>query len=184
MHEQGWRETVAAWLWAVEKKSLPEHYVETPERVAKVWETEFLNKPSGKDPLAQQFPAGGYNGVICVGPVRYYSLCAHHLLPVFGDVWLGYVPRDTIVGLSKLARLVQDESSGPQVQEDFTRALLDRMWSSLAPAGAAVLVKARHLCMEMRGAKSDALTTTWLTRGQLDLDTWLKIIHAHGSGVE
>jgi GTP cyclohydrolase I len=99
--------------------------------------------------------------MVIVGPVRFASLCAHHLLPFFGTAHVGYIPQGKVVGLSKLARAVEFTAFGLWSQEELTDQILNTLDGRLSPRGAAVVMKAEHTCMSARGARAhDALTTT------------------------
>ena len=103
--------------------------------------------------------------------IPFYSLCAHHFLPFFGAAHLAYIPRERIVGLSKLARAVEHYARRPQIQERMTEQIVGLLRDRLAPVGAMVVVQARHLCMEMRGVgKTGVLTTTSAIFGAFDDD--------------
>src|SRR5205085_5671513 len=93
--------------------------------------------------------------------IRFYSMCEHHLLPFFGVAHVAYLPKGKIIGLSKIPKLVQVFAKRLQVQERMTQQIADMLWEKLSPLGVAVVIEARHLCMEMRGAKShDSPTVT------------------------
>lgn len=103
--------------------------------------------------------------VVEVG-IPFYSLCEHHLVPFFGSVAIGYVPADKIVGISKLCRAVDSFARRLQVQERMTQQIADLLQDRLEPQGVAVLVRARHLCQEMRGVrKAGVETVTSCLRG-------------------
>lgn len=103
-----------------------------------------------------------------VGDIPFYSLCAHHFLPFFGSVHVAYQPGDRIVGLSKLARVVEFYARRPQVQERMTEQIVEFLDRRLCPAGVMVVVQARHFCMEMRGMnRAGLVTTTSAIRGAL-----------------
>jgi GTP cyclohydrolase IA len=108
-----------------------------------------------------------YDEMVCVGPIPFYSLCEHHIAPFFGDAWVAYVPDNgRIVGLSKLARVVDAYAKRLQVQERLTAQVADALTEHLRPKGVGVQIRARHLCMEMRGVrKAGAATTTTALRG-------------------
>lgn len=141
--------------------------VDTPRRVAKAWR-ELLQPGDPAEELSTAFAARGYDQMVQVGPVRFHSLCAHHLLPFHGDAWVGYVPRDRIVGLSKLPRMVRRAAAAATTQEALTHRCLRAIVDALDPLGAMVVLRARHLCMEMRGVReAAALTTTSAVHGVL-----------------
>jgi len=100
------------------------------------------------------------NDMVVVKNIRFYSLCEHHMLPFFGKVHIGYIPNGKIVGLSKMPRLVKALASRLQVQERLTRQIAETLFEKLNPFGVAVIVEARHMCMEMRGARSEQTNAT------------------------
>ncbi len=94
-----------------------------------------------------------YDEMVVVRDIEFYSLCEHHLLPFFGKAHVAYLPRERIVGLSKIPRLVDHYARRLQVQERMTKEIAETMMERLAPLGVAVVVEARHLCMVMRGVE-------------------------------
>lgn len=141
--------------------------VETPERVAKFLRQATEGYREDAAGLLKTFENdGSYDQMVTVGPIPFYSLCEHHMVPFFGNAWVGYVPGDRIVGLSKLARLVDVYAKRLQVQERMTQQIADALNQGLQPQGVGVMIRARHLCMEMRGVKkAGAFTTTTALRG-------------------
>jgi len=144
---------------------------ETPARVGRAYGELFrgLHQP---EPELRTFPnADAYSQVVSVTGIPFYSLCAHHFLPFFGSAHVSYVPGDRVVGLSKLARVVEHFARRPQVQERLTEQIADLLERRLAPRGAIVILEGRHFCMEMRGvAKPGAVTTTSAVRGAFEDD--------------
>lgn len=141
---------------------------ETPDRVARAWAE--LAAGYGQDPadVLKVFDDGaeGVNEMVTVGPIPFFSLCEHHLLPFHGQAWVGYVPSGKIVGLSKMARLVDVFARRLQVQERLTKQIADAFTEHVQPLGVGVHLQARHLCMEMRGvSRAGAVTTTTALRG-------------------
>lgn len=106
------------------------------------------------------FDGEGYDEMIIQSSIAFYSLCEHHLIPFFGVGTIAYVPDQKIVGLSKLARTLDWYSHGLQNQERITQQVASRINSELQPKGVAVLIRARHLCMEMRGVQKPGTETT------------------------
>jgi len=143
---------------------------ETPKRVAKAWKewcSGYLVKP---EDVLKSFEDGaeGVDEMVAQKNLPFYSHCEHHMAPFFGTVTIAYVPNKRIVGLSKLARLVDVFSKRLQVQERLTNQIAAALQDSLQPKGVGVLVKARHLCMESRGvARQGQETITSALRGVL-----------------
>lgn len=112
------------------------------------------------------FENEGTDEMIVQTRIPFFSLCEHHLAPFFGTAAVAYIPQGRIVGLSKLARVVQWHARAFQNQERITEQVATTLEEALAPRGVAVLLEARHLCMEMRGVRThDTPTTTSCTRG-------------------
>ena len=126
---------------------------ETPDRVAKAW--EFWTSGYGMDPaeVLKTFEDGadGVDEMVMVKDIPFYSHCEHHMAPIFGTATIAYLPDGKIVGLSKMSRLLEVYARRLQVQERLTCQVADAMMTHLQPLGAAVVIKARHLCMESRG---------------------------------
>lgn len=134
----------------------------TPERVAKFW-AEWLAVPPFE---LTTFDAEGADEMVTQVGIPFYSICEHHLLPFFGTAAVAYVPKGQIVGLSKLARLVEQHARRPQNQERITTAVAEALMAGLGAAGVGVQIRARHLCMEMRGVRAaGAETVTTAVRG-------------------
>ena len=136
---------------------------ETPIRYIKFL-TEFLNPPKFE---FTTFDAEGMDQMIVQTDIPFYSLCEHHLAPFFGVGHIAYIPNGKIVGLSKLARTLDLYARRLQNQERITMLVADRLNEELQPKGVAVVLKAQHLCMSMRGIKKpNAQTTTSCLKGQ------------------
>src|SRR5437660_12805501 len=126
----------------------------TPDRVARA----LRELTDGYGVRPEEVIAGAifdqdYDEMVVVKDINFYSLCEHHLLPFFGQVHVGYLPKGKVVGLSKIPRLVEVFSHRLQLQEQLTRQIAEALNESLAPRGVGVVVEARHLCMEMRGVE-------------------------------
>ncbi len=143
---------------------------DTPERVARAYRDLFAGLEEGAEPALRTFPnAEGYSQIVAVTEIPFHSLCAHHFLPFFGTAHVAYLPKDRVVGLSKLARVVDFYARRPQIQERLTEQVIDLLDRRLKPAGAMVVLQARHFCMEMRGVmKAGATTTTSAIRGAFE----------------
>jgi GTP cyclohydrolase I len=140
---------------------------DTPLRVARAYGELFAGLRPGAEPELRTFPnTEGYSQMVSVTGIPFHSLCAHHFLPFFGVAHVAYLPGDRVVGLSKMARIVEYYARRPQIQERLTEQVIGLLDRKLRPAGAMVVVQARHFCMEMRGiAKTGAMTTTSALRG-------------------
>jgi len=95
-----------------------------------------------------------YDEMVVVKDINFYSLCEHHMLPFFGQIHVGYLPKGKVVGLSKIPRLVEIFSRRLQIQEQLTRQVAEALNAALEPRGVGVVAEARHLCMEMRGVEA------------------------------
>lgn len=144
--------------------------VETPARMARAW-AEML-APEGFMPTT--FDAADSSGLVLVRDIAFYSLCAHHALPFIGTVDVAYLPSDRILGLSKVARAVQQCARRLQVQEHLTKDVADRLTELLAARAVGVRIRAEHLCMTLRGVQArGAVTVTIAERGAFINDTSL-----------
>ncbi len=148
---EGAAAAVRALLVALGEDPDSEHLRDTPRRVALAYE-ELLT-PRRFVPTT--FPNDeGYDELVLVRDIPFHSLCEHHLLPLSGVAHVGYLPADRIVGLSKLARVVEHFARGLQVQERLTKQIGDWLDEELAPKGVGVVLEAEHLCMSLRGVQA------------------------------
>lgn len=143
------------------------NFVETPQRVAKMYLEMFHGLREGAEPKVTTFPNDGdYHHMVIEREIPFYSMCAHHFVPFYGHAHIAYIPQSTIVGLSKLPRILEFYAKRPQLQERLTEQVAEFLWTRLRPQGVMVVIEARHLCVEMRGVKKPgALTTTSALRG-------------------
>ena len=128
---------------------------DTPSRVAEMYGELFAGmNQDPKAELAVGFELG-HREMVVLKDIPFYSMCEHHMLPFYGVAHVGYIPNEDgrIVGISKLARVVEILARRPQVQERLTTEIADAIDAGIKPAGVAVVVKAEHLCMVMRGIK-------------------------------
>jgi len=140
---------------------------DTPKRYVKFFK-EFLNPPVWK---CTTFEGEGYDEMIVQTDIPFHSLCEHHIAPFFGYGHIAYIPNKRIVGLSKLARTLETYSRRLQNQERITTQVAEFLWNELQPKGVAVVLKAKHMCMEMRGVKKhDTYTTTSKMMGSFKED--------------
>ena len=140
---------------------------DTDGRVAKMYEEMFHGLKEGAEPKVTTFPNDeGYQAMVMERDLPFYSMCAHHLVPFYGHAHIAYIPSDRIIGLSKFSRILEFYAKRPQLQERLTEQVVDFLVEKLHPAGAMVVIEARHLCVEMRGVKKPgALTVTSAIRG-------------------
>lgn len=145
---------------------------ETPRRVA----DGFIELLSPAPFEMTTFPnADGYDEPVIVRGIPFVSLCRHHLLPFRGTATVGYLPAERIVGLSKLARVVEHHARGLQVQESLTTQVARTLESALAPRAVGVVIEAEHLCMSMRAVRAEGATTvTSAFRGEFAGDRALQ----------
>ena len=144
-----------------------EGLIETPKRVAKMYQEMFsgLNEDP-KDQFTAVFTEN-HDEVVLVKDIPFYSMCEHHLVPFYGVAHVAYLPSDgRVTGLSKLARAVEVASKRPQLQERLNSQVADALEEALQPKGVFVMLEAEHMCMTMRGIKKPgSKTVTTVTRG-------------------
>ena len=155
-------QSVAAILREIGENPEREGLARTPHRVAKAY--RFLTRGYNED--VEKILNGAiftekYNEMVIVKDVDFYSLCEHHMLPFWGKAHVAYIPNGKILGLSKIARLVEVFSRRLQVQERMTQQIAETLQGTLNPEGVGVVIEARHLCMMMRGVeKQNSVATT------------------------
>jgi GTP cyclohydrolase I len=149
------------------KKVYPEfdldshHVTQTPTRVARMF-TE-LCRGLGEDPkrhISTSFEESDYTGVVASTHIPFISLCAHHMAIFRGKAHVGYIPKNKVIGLSKMNRVVEILASRPQIQERLTHQIASAMWEELEPKGVITILEANHDCIIVRGAKSNSVTRT------------------------
>ena len=182
------RNLVRALLAELGEDPMRDGLTRTPERVER--SLKFLT--SGYESDVKTVLNGAlfdvdYSEMVIVKDIDFYSLCEHHLLPFFGKCHVAYVPRDKVIGLSKIPRLVEVFSRRLQVQERLTNQIADTIRVALKPLGVAVVLEATHLCMSMRGVQkqnSTAVTSAMLGVLRDDARTrmeFLELIRNRGS---
>jgi len=150
------QEAVKLLLEALGEDTTREGLQDTPKRVAKFYR-EFLSPDEFNFTV---FSSEGYDEMIVQKNIPFFSLCEHHMAPFFGTATVAYIPNGKIVGLSKLARAVQHYARRLQNQERITSQVANKLNEELQPQGVAVILTARHFCMEMRGVKTTNTQTT------------------------
>ena len=151
-----------------------EGLVGTPHRVFGMYEELLGGYSQDPDSVFKTFKNNGYQDLVTLTNIDFYSFCEHHLIPFFGKIHIGYVPNGKILGLSKFARLTEILSHRLQTQENLTNQIVNTLEKHLQPRGLIVSIEAEHLCISMRGVKkSDCLTKTTAVRGILKNKTGL-----------
>lgn len=149
-------QAVAALLRALGRDVTDEHLVDTPRRVA----ASLIELLTPREFSMTTFPNDdGYSDLVLVRDIPFHSLCQHHLLPFRGVAHIGYVPRDRLLGLSKLARVLEMFARDLQVQERLTTQVANWLQDRLEPLGVGVVIEAEHLCMSLRGVQASGATT-------------------------
>ncbi|MGG7178614.1 GTP cyclohydrolase I FolE [Clostridium paraputrificum] len=141
-----------------------EGLVETPDRIARMYEEIFAGiGKTAEDHLAKTFEINR-NDLVLERDITFFSMCEHHLVPFYGKAHIAYIPNGRVAGLSKLARTVETYAKKPQLQEQLTSEVADAMMEYLGAQGVMVVIEAEHMCMTMRGVKKPGartLTTTY-----------------------
>jgi GTP cyclohydrolase IA len=138
-----------------------EGLLETPKRVVKAYEELFKGyDQAAQDVLSRVFEdVDGYDDMVLVREIPFHSHCEHHMVPFVGKAHIGYYPSDGVVGLSKLARVVDVFARRLQTQETMTAQIVHAIDEALKPRGVAILIEAEHMCMSMRGVQKAGATT-------------------------
>jgi GTP cyclohydrolase I len=139
----------------------------TPHRVFKAFKQIF--KGYEQDPIeilrSAQFQSSN-NEMVLIKNIEFYSMCEHHMLPIIGEAHVAYIPNGKVVGLSKIPRVVDVFAKRLQIQEQLTEQIASAIQEAINPKGVAVVIQARHMCMEMRGVeKRNSVTTSSALRG-------------------
>ncbi len=163
-----------------------EHFQKTPERVTNAWIDELCSGLGEKKFKLTTFPVSkNYErSMIVLQHIPVRSVCAHHLLPFYGEATVAYIPDERLCGLSKLSRIVDYFARRPQIQEELTNEITSFLCERLSPLGAGVIIKATHMCMAMRGVSHDGVMTTSSLKGLFLTDGTVRaefssLAHAH-----
>jgi GTP cyclohydrolase I len=159
-HEEAMEAVRTLIAWAGDDPAR-EGLLDTPHRVTKAFGEFFAGyEQDPKEILQRTFKeVGGYDDVVLVKDIPFSSHCEHHMVPFVGKAHIAYLPHDGVVGLSKLARLVEVFARRLQVQENLTAQIIDAINDNLNPRGAAVMLEAEHMCMSMRGVRAHGAST-------------------------
>ncbi|MBN8814657.1 MAG: GTP cyclohydrolase I FolE [Sphingomonas sp.] len=145
--------------WAGDDPSR-EGLIDTPLRVARAWKEYCAGYDD--DPakhLSRVFEeVGGYDDIVLLRDIPFQSHCEHHMAPIIGKAHIAYLPKDHVVGISKLARVLHGFARRLQVQERLTAEVADCIWNGLKPQGVAVVIEATHACMTARGVRTPGVT--------------------------
>jgi GTP cyclohydrolase IA len=146
--------------WAGDDPSR-EGLLDTPRRVAMAYKELFKGYTEDPDTILDKVfrEISGYDDMVTVKDITFHAHCEHHMVPFFGKVHIAYYPKDGVVGLSKMARLVDVFARRLQTQETMNAQILQAMETALNPRGVAVMIEAEHMCMSMRGVQKHGSTT-------------------------
>ena len=144
-----------------------EGVAQTPKRVVKSWETIYWGyRQKAEDVLTAQFNSENYDEMVVLKNIEFFSTCEHHMLPFFGKAHVAYIPNGSIVGIYKLARLVEVFARRLQIQERLTTQIADSLMDIIMPVGCGVVMEAKHFCMVSRGVnKQNSIMETSTLRG-------------------
>ncbi|WP_075655274.1 GTP cyclohydrolase I FolE [Pseudochrobactrum sp. B5] len=173
-------------LWMGEDPSR-EGVLETPKRVAKAYKELFSGyHQSPEEELGTVFEeVAGYKDMVLIKDIKFFSHCEHHMVPIIGKAHIGYLPNGSVVGLSKIARVVDMFAHRLQTQESMTAQIAHSIQNILKPLGVAVLIEAEHMCMAMRGIRkqgSTTLTTTFTGAFEQDVANQVRFMTMLRSG--
>ncbi len=169
---QEFEEAVKTMMRYVGEDPNREGLLKTPQRVKKAYEFIFGGyKEDPKAILESALFTSSNDEMVLIKDIEFYSTCEHHLLPIIGRAHVAYIPDGKVVGLSKIPRVVDVYARRMQIQEQLTEQIADAIMQTIAPKGVAVVLQARHMCMEMRGVeKINSTTTSSALRGLFKKD--------------
>lgn len=145
-------------LIAIGEDPTREGLIDTPKRVVKAWGEMFAGYKMKPEDIATTFDADGYNELVLLKDIEFYSTCEHHMLSFSGKAHVGYIPNGKIIGISKLARILDIYARRLQIQERLGQQVTRALNSLLQPIGSACIIEARHLCMRCRGVEKQQST--------------------------
>ena len=157
---------VKDYLLAIGEKPEREGLKDTPRRVVKSWNELYSGYSRTPADVLTTFSADGYDQIVLLKDIEMFSMCEHHIIPFFGKAHVAYIPGDKIIGISKLARLVDIFSRRLQIQERIGEQVTSALMTYLQPKGAACIIEAAHMCMRMRGVgKQESTMVTSSLKG-------------------
>jgi len=173
MDKEKIKKVIVALLKAIDEDPNRPGLKKTPDRVARMYEELLSGRNKDAKDILQVIQNLEHDGIVLIKNVPFYSICEHHMLPFFGECHIAYIPNNNrVVGISKLARVVDIVSRRLQVQERLTTEIANAIMKNLKPKGVAVAVNARHLCIEMRGIKKPGTyIVTTAVMGKFEKDT-------------
>jgi len=138
---------------------------QTPERVIKSWHQIFAGYTQNPEEIFKTFEADGYDEIVLLKNIEFYSMCEHHILPFFGKIHIAYIPKGRVIGISKLARLAEIYTRRLQIQERIGIQIVSDLEKYLKPLGVACIIEAQHFCMIARGIQkqNSIMVTSALT---------------------
>lgn len=143
-----------------------EGLVKTPSRIIRSWDEIYSGYHESPEELFTTFEAGNYDQIVLLKDIEMYSMCEHHMLPFFGKAHIAYIPNERVIGISKLARLLDVYARRLQIQERIGQQVTADLMKYLNPKGAACIIEATHMCMKMRGVgKQNSVMTTSSLKG-------------------
>ena len=149
---------------------------QTPARVADLYREALAGLDPANHPDLATFTHSGQGDLVIVRDLEFHSLCVHHMVPFFGRALVAYLPGDTLVGISGAARLLEHYSRRLQLQERLGQQIAEHLEALVRPRGVAVVLEARHLCMEMRGIRRRGIVETRALRGELADPRWAEAL--------
>lgn len=153
-------DNIARLLQYIGEDANREGLIETPKRVIKAYDYIFSGYKANISDLIKVFEGDGYDEMVLLKDIELYSMCEHHMLPFIGKAHVAYIPDKKVIGISKLARIVDVFSRRLQIQERLCQQITDCLMQELQPKGAACVIEASHLCMRMRGVEKQHSTMT------------------------
>ena len=141
--------------------------IDTPKRIAKMYINEIFCGNFTEPPKITVFPnTKNANQLLIVGPMSLNSICVHHFLPFIGECYIGYIPKDKVIGISKFSRIMDWFMRRPQIQEELVEQIADFIQKELEPLGCGVYISSQHTCMKVRGVReANTLTKDMALRG-------------------